>query len=241
MLRKKINKKRRHGSSFWDKEYTNASHLSLSEKPSSDLEKFIRWLQRKQGKTLLNPTTSVLDIGCGNGRNIIYLAKEFGMHGYGYDISSAAIAKATEAKKELNIEFKVCDIKPPWDIPDNSQSLVLDMMTSHFLLSSERLSLRDEIYRVLKPGGFLFFKTFLRDGDIHTKRLLNESPAEEDGSYIHPIIGVAEHVYYKEEILEFLAPSFIIHKSYASHKHILKGKARKRRTISIYAEKDPYQ
>ncbi len=33
---------------------------------------------------------------------------------------------------------------------------------------------------------------------------------------------------------------FIVHKAYASHKHLSKGRARKRRTISIYAEKDPY-
>jgi len=117
----------------------------------------------------------------------------------------------------------------------------LDMMSSHFLNKEDRTVLRDEIYRVLKPGGYLFMKTFLKDGDIHTARLLEEKPGPEEGSYIHPVIGVAEYVYTEEELVDFLGDKFIVQKTYPSHKHKSKGKARKRRTISIYAQKEAYE
>ncbi len=231
-------KRKQHGTTFWDNEYKNATHLKLSTDESEDLAKFTRWLPRQERTDVLSPTASALDVGCGNGRNLIFLAQEFGMSGVGYDISAAAISQATKASTDLNLSYKARSIAGTLDVPDESQSLVLDMMTSHFLNESERLLLRDEIHRVLKPGGFLFMKTFLADEDLHTRRLLKEAPAQEVNTYIHPVIGVPEYVYSEEVLTKFLGEKFIIHKIYRSHKHRLHGRARKRRTISIYAEKD---
>ena len=237
-VRKKKNKK--HGETFWDTEYKNPTHLKLSIEPSEDLEKFTRWVIRRKREDVLSPQAHALDVGCGNGRNLIYLARTFGNHGIGYDVSKAAIAQAVIASKGLPIKYKARSIAGDLEIEDKSQDLVLDMMTSHFLNESERINLRDEIYQSLRPGGLLFMKTFLKDSDLHTKRLLKESPGKETGSYIHPVMGVAEYVYSEEELTNFLSEKFIIHKIYRSHKHAFKGRARKRRTITIYAEKDRY-
>jgi SAM-dependent methyltransferase len=239
----KNNKSKRHGVSFWDQEYTKPEHLSMSVEVSGDLEKFTRWLERQTKRTLLNPTSSAVDFGCGNGRNLLYLAGSYGMHGVGNDSSGAAIkeAKMLAEKEDAQLKYEVRNMAGTHqNIPDGSQTLALDMMSSHFLNKEDRALLRDEVYRVLKPGGYFFMKTFLKDGDIHTARLLEERPGPEEGSYIHPVIGVAEYVYTEEELINFLDDTFIIHKTYASHKHKSKGKARKRRTISVYAQKTAY-
>lgn len=236
----KNHKRSRHGTAFWDQEYTNAEHLSLSTEASEDLEKFTRYLTRESKNALLNPTSSAIDFGCGNGRNLIFLAREFGMRGIGFDSSSAAIKEAVRLSEGLPLSYAVRSISGTFEVEDESQMLALDMMSSHFLKKDERALLRDEIFRILKPGGYLFMKTFLRDGDLHTKRLLAEQPAEEEHSYIHPVIGVQEFVYSEAELVSFLEERFIVHKTYASHKHVSRGKARKRRTISVYAQKDPY-
>lgn len=233
-------KKNRHGTAFWDSEYTKAEHLALSTEASDDLEKFCRYLERQSKRTILNPISSAIDFGCGNGRNLVYLSRQYGLRGIGYDSSSAAIKEAKNLSAELPLSYEVRSIAGTFDVPDESQMLALDMMSSHFLKEDERTLLRDEIHRILKPGGYLFMKTFLLDGDLHSKRLLEESPAEENQSYIHPVIGVQEHVYSEAELIDFLEEKFIIHKTYASHKHVSRGKARKRRTIAVYAQKDPY-
>ena len=233
-VRKK--KRKQHGATFWEAEYNNPSHLKLSTNVSEDLEKFTRWISRQKREDALS--SQVLDVGCGNGRNLIYLANNFGSKGTGFDISKSAIAQAVSASKGLPIIYKARSIAGNLELEDESQSLVLDMMTSHFLNKEERTFLRDEIYRVLQPGGFLFMKTFLKDEDLHTARLIKENPGDEPGSYIHPIMGVAEYVYSEEELTDFLKEKFIIHKIYRSHKHAFRGQARKRRTITIYAEKD---
>lgn len=236
----KNNKRTRHGTAFWDSEYTKAEHLALSTEASDDLEKFTRWLERQAKLSLLNPLSSAIDLGCGNGRNLVYLARTYGMRGIGYDSSAAAIKEAQRLSEGLSLSYSVRSIAGVLDVDDESQMLALDMMSSHFLKKDERELLRDEIHRVLKPGGYLFMKTFLRDKDLHTKRLLAENPAEEENAYIHPVIGVQEYVYSEEELVAFLEERFIVHKTYPSHKHVSRGKARKRRTIAVYAQKDPY-
>ncbi len=234
----KKKKRKVHGATFWDKEYTNPEHLKLSTVESGDLAKFMRFLERQKNEIVLQKGVSALDAGCGNGRNLIYLANEFGMKGIGVDISAAAIAQARRASQKLPITYHVGSAGTALPAADASQALVLDMMTSHFLNKTERVNLRDELHRVLIPGGFLFMKTFLKDEDLHTARLLKDHPGEELGSYIHPVMGVAEYVYTEDELVAFLSEKFIIRKIYRSHRHAVKGGAGKRRTISIYAEKD---
>jgi SAM-dependent methyltransferase len=229
--------KKRSGAAFWDAEYAHAEHLALSTNPSEDLEHFTRWLIRESGRSILNVTQSVLDLGCGNGRNIMWLARTFHMHGIGYDISTRAVKDATERsrKERLPLSYTARSIAGTFDMKDSSHALVLDMMTSHVLCHEDRISLIREIHRVLKPGGYLFYKTFLLDEDAHAKRMIRENPAEEKNSYIHPSIGVAEHVSTITEIEELYAPYFTIHKILKSHRH--KGKHAKRRSVIVYLEK----
>ena len=232
-----MRKRKRSGQNFWDAEYKDGDYLALSINPSGDLEKFTRWLVREQGKSLLNVTSSVLDLGCGNGRNLIWLAENFGMHGVGYDISSEAVKQARQLteSRDLKLSYEASSIARPIPLEDSSQNLALDMMTSHFLNKTQRADLLKEIHRVLKPGGFLFYKTFLLDEDSNARRLIEENPTNEKNTYIHPNIGVAEHVSTEDEIEDQYGQYFEIHKIHKSHRH--KGKHGKRRSISVYMQK----
>jgi SAM-dependent methyltransferase len=222
---------------FWNREYQTSEHLALSKEPSEDLKKFTRFLERHYKREFLNPLAQALDLGCGNGRNLIYLAENFGMRGVGYDISDVAIGEAEKSSEGLPITYEARSIEEPLPQKDTSVTLALDMMTSHFLKKEAREHLLKEILRVLRPGGWLFFKSFLADEDLHTKRLLRDNPADEEGAYIHPKLGVYEYTWTEEGLREFFEPNFEIHKIEKSHKHIIKGRAGKRRTVSAYLQK----
>jgi SAM-dependent methyltransferase len=234
-------KKKQHGANFWDREYIEGGNLKLSTEESEDLAKFIRWLGRQKDTLPVVKGESAVDVGCGNGRNLVYLAEHLGLTGTGYDTSTAAIKEAESLSRNLPLSYTVRSIAGDLPLADNSQAIALDMMASHFLSATEREHLRDEIFRMLRPGGWLFLKTFLLDEDLHSERLLREFPSGEPNTYIHPVIGVPEHVYSEAELTEFLEERFLVRKVYRSHKHISHGQARKRRTISVYAEKDPYR
>jgi len=217
---------------FWNKEYKDSKYLAMSDNPSEDMQKFLRFVERLEGKQSLNELCKVLDLGTGNGRNIIYLAKTYGLSGVGYDISEIAVSEAKKASVGLPLKYEVKSIGESISFPDSSVTLVLDMMTSHFLSNAERKNMQQEIYRVLKPGGWLYLKTFLRTNDRHAERLLKDAPAEEEGSYIHPEIGVPEHVFTEDDIIEELeSGGFTIAKISKSHN------PSKRRSMSLYVQK----
>jgi SAM-dependent methyltransferase len=235
-----MKKKKRRGQAFWNEEYKSAEHFALSENQSEDLEKFTRWLRREYGDSVLNVTASVLDLGTGNGRNLCWLSDTFHVRGIGYDISTEAVkqARARAHANGLPLTFEARSIAGTLDVPDASQTVVLDMMTSHFLKAEDRKMLIDEIFRVLRPGGFLFYKTFLLDEDRNARRMIKENPAGEENTYIHPEIGVAEHVSTEDEIETLYGAQFEIKKIERSHRHT--GKFAKRRSITVYLEKPAF-
>lgn len=220
---------------FWNNEYQDESHLQISTKPSEDLIKFCAWQERQFGKRFLNPISSCLDAGTGNGRNLIYLSQNYKVRGLGFDLSQTAIGQAAGAASNLPLKFMVGDLKEPLPVADNSQTFVLDMMASHYLTEDQRLNYINEIKRVLKPGGWLLWKTFLLDEDVHAHRLIKDHPAGEYNSYIHPQIGVLEHVFTVDEMEKLLNPELVIHKLIKSQKH--RGEDAMRRSIVVYAEK----
>lgn len=223
---------------FWNSEYKKAKHLTLSDEPAEDLQSFVRWAVRNSEWPAFPAGGFVLDIGCGNGRNIIALCKEANMKGLGIDISSVALSKAKQLKGNLKIDFLEQNANKKIPLDNASVDVCLDMMTSHFLNEKERSLYIQEIARVMKPYSWMLFKTFVLDQDSHAKRLLEDHPAGERNSYIHPRIKVLEHVFEEDEIIELFSPYFKIYKMLKSYKHVTKeGKPYKRRTISVYMER----
>ncbi len=198
---------------------------------------------RREGRATLHPHALVADLGSGNGRNLIWLAREFGCRGVGYDAAAEAVAQAKSAGQGLPLEFAMRRLDEPLPLADHSVTLALDMMSSHVLRQLERERLRGEISRVLKPGGWFFFKTFLAEGDLHLERLVREHPGGEPNSYLHPAFHHFEHAWTIDEIEDWFLPEFELHKIEKSHKH-LKGRNRpggpqafRRRTVSVYLQK----
>ncbi len=254
---------------FWNKEYRNPEHLTMSKEPSSDLLDFVKWAARNAEWPAFPKHGLIVDIGCGNGRNLVPLCHEFNMNGLGTDISDVALSQAKGFVKEsraeleaegvkinpgLKIELRRQGAEEPLDLPDQSVDVVFDMMVSHQLVKADREALAREIARVVKPYGWLYFKTFILEGDINAKRMLSEFPitekaisknpklADENGkpevnSYIHPHTKGFEHVYTEDEIYDLYSPFFKIFKMKKSQKHVLNGKPNKRRTVSVYMER----
>ncbi len=226
---------------FWNKEYKDPAFFSLSEEVSSDLEKAVRWLEREFGKDVLRPDVTVLDAGCGNGRNLLWLNEIYRVKGFGYDISDEAIsqaqARADNQQWGNKLTFVVRSIADIIPLEDESVDIALDLMSSHFLKEKEREIYIKELVRVLKPQGVLFFKSFYSEGDMHAKELIKKESAGEENAYIHPRLGVYEYVWSDEALKRYFDKDFIIHHKEASHRHMQRGKPNKRRSVMCYFEK----
>ncbi len=226
---------------FWNKEYKDPTMFILSEEVSADLVKFSRWIVKEYGRDVLRPDITVLDAGCGNGRNLLWMNNMFRVKGFGYDISDEGINQANSIKTKQQfghkLTFVVHSIGSDIPLADESVDIVIDAMSSHFLKNIERERYIKEVARVLKPQGVLFFKSFYAERDSHTKELLTKNPGGEENSYIHPKLGVYEYVWSDDALKDSFDKDFIMMKKEASGKHHVKGKPAKRRSIVCYFEK----
>jgi tRNA (uracil-5-)-methyltransferase TRM9 len=98
----------------------------------------------------------ILDIGCGNGRNLLFFAKR-GFEVYGLDFSKEMIEQAKEMFKKNKIEIKekqliVADMK---NIPFKNESFdyIISVASFHHLPKKDHQEAIKEIKRVLKKNG----------------------------------------------------------------------------------------
>jgi ubiquinone/menaquinone biosynthesis C-methylase UbiE len=111
----------------------------------------------------------VLDIGCGVGRNSLWLAENgFRVHGIDIDSEQIKEAKKRAKNRELQVDFRVADaLNLPFK--DKSMSLVIDWGCWHCLPRKEVISgnYPRGVARVLKKNGhFLLFHFSLDDPSV---------------------------------------------------------------------------
>jgi arsenite methyltransferase len=101
----------------------------------------------------------LLDIGCGCGITVEFLAEEYGMEAWGIDISEGLIAKAKARNKSLRVQ--VGDV---YNLPYGSSSMDGVVMECVFTLFDNKPLALEQIRRVLKPGGQLIITDlYIRD------------------------------------------------------------------------------
>jgi ubiquinone/menaquinone biosynthesis C-methylase UbiE len=141
--------------SRWERAYKEGAHWE--EGPSKNMQKFTKYLKKGD---------KILDIGCGSGRDSIFLAKQ-GFEVWGIDISKEAIKKAKEKFRAKNLHFLVGDIK---DLKFKDE--FFDAVYSGWVLQSIPLKKASlEIFRVLKKGGVAFLAFLLNTKIIATGKI----------------------------------------------------------------------
>lgn len=98
----------------------------------------------------------VLDVGCGDGRNMIFLLRN-GFHVTGIDLSAIALANALAWTERLELNgavFLHIDIESfPWPFPESSFDALVCLDVFGQILEIDNLV--NNFYRVVSPGGYV--------------------------------------------------------------------------------------
>lgn len=170
---------------FWEKSYQEYDTIAFSNKPNTTITEF---------EHLINNRSKILEVGCGEGQNAIYLAGK----GYlvdAFDLSEHGIAKLKHRCKLSNTQVNafVADLTT-YQFEQNYDMIVC-FGTLHFVA-------KDEWKRFINKA-----KKYTNIGGIHIIQIFTDTvPASED---IAPFaIGLAKDEEIKElytdwEILQF--------------------------------------
>ncbi len=146
------------------------------------------------------PKSTVLDIGCGAGRTTMQLRK-LGYNPTGIDITPSMIENAIRItqKKELDIKYKIEDVtKLMFGDSSFNNALFSFCGWGQIPGKNQRFKALKEIYRVLKPGGYFIFTTYIRKYRGYTNMWLRQwiklfilnQKDEEFGDYFYIIESI---------------------------------------------------
>jgi SAM-dependent methyltransferase len=176
------------------------------------------WYSRKEGTIepeipklveLLgeNVTSKILDLGCGAGRHVVYLARK-GFDVYGFDASEAAIEHAQEILKTENLfaDLRVWDMTRRLPYEDGFFDAVLALRVVHHTYVANINRIFKEIDRVLKEGGFLFMQVpaFSRGETLKWEQEDLKRTEPEPRTYVYSSgdeKGIPHHIFTKKELL----------------------------------------
>lgn len=104
------------------------------------------------------PDACALDVGCGAGREAVFLA-EYGFRAVGVDLSREALRIAAKRAQEAGVEVDWREgnaLRLP--VEDQTVDLINDRGCFHLIPEEDRSRYAAEAARVLKPGGRLFLR-----------------------------------------------------------------------------------
>lgn len=162
-----------------------------------------------------------LEVGCGAGPNLIWLA-ERGIAAYGVDISPTALDLAKRHFETRGLRDRLGALEhgsaTALPFPDASFDGVLESCVFQHLTKDERKAAFAEVARVLKPGGVFVGHMLNRRHSTYDKQRAHENPADPGSIELKTdkvgnkfnleTIGLS-HFYSREEFADLL-PGFTI-------------------------------
>ncbi|MFJ3861945.1 class I SAM-dependent methyltransferase [Streptomyces sp. NPDC090085] len=166
------------GKGFWDRFYADRSKPVpfFVAKPDENLAAYL-----DQG--LIAPGRA-LDLGCGAGRNALFLASR-GFEVDAVDLSAVAVAWGEDRAREVGVDVRfLCGdaFALPASVLSGPYNLIVDSGCFHHLPPHRRVSYLSLLDRVMAPGGHLALTSFaagaggmgseLADADLYREREL---------------------------------------------------------------------
>lgn len=176
---------------FWEESYQKDDSITFSARPNATIKEF---------EYLLNKQSNIIEIGCGEGQNVLYLAQQGYYNVDAFDLSEHGIAKLNRMCKSFGVQLN---------------SFIADLTTYQFEKTYDMMMSFGTLHFVSKIDWRNFLskaKEYTNNGGIHIMQIFTDTvPASIE---IAPFaIGLAKDGEIKElyedwEILQFKSYTF---------------------------------
>jgi SAM-dependent methyltransferase len=225
----------------WTAEYAKGGiPSSVRETPSGA----VKWAV-KELKGLGFPLRSALDVGCGKGRNSLYLAEQ-GLHVTAFDFTSNAIEHLQSVAAEHNltprIRAMVQDVTEDWPVAEGSMDLVVDAFCfKHIAPHDARMIYRANLLRVLRTRGH-YMISFASIGDGYYGQYVVDGQGKDEQLAVDPVIGVESVLYTRDAVVQFFAPELLPFAELQNDKpSVMHGREYKRSTYALLMQRNPHR
>lgn len=192
---------------LWTAEYESGGiPSSIRNTPSGSVVWAVAELRHRNARL-----ATAVDVGCGKGRNSLYLASQ-GMKVTALDFTPNAVEtlekEAVAANLQGSIRAMVHDVTEPWPIGRDDVDLVVDAFCFKHIAPHElRQAYRRNMLGVLSMSGH-YMISFASIGDGYYGRYRanpDDASAIEDVA-LDPVNGIESVLFTRRRILEFFAP-----------------------------------
>jgi SAM-dependent methyltransferase len=219
----------------WEREYTSLRgiHSTYAEGEAVCFP-FFRDILRKEGFDFKG---TVLDVGCGNGRNAVWFLQRC-MKVVGTDFSRSALgefrARSLQLGGEQELHLILCDMEQPPPFRENLFEIIMNITTLENLVGPGSLGrYARRTVELLRRGGYLLLYSFLREDGYYGPML---DPGQSIVSFEGDDFPVAIHT--PEEIVTcFRSLSRIASRTF-EFSGPMRGKEYTRRLSAIVMKKD---
>ena len=207
---------------LWRDEYHRKGiPSSFRTNPSGSVELFVNLLETRGVVS-----GHALDIGCGTGRNSLYLAFR-GFRVSAMDFVPEMVDTLRLASEEQGFSDRIMphchDVAQPWPLKPNTFDLAVDAFCyKHQIAEAAKNNYRNELKRVLKPNGY-YMLTLAGSDDGYYGPFLSSSPDPARRVIVDPANEIQSILYSKEDVLAEFSPDFELrdykHKQKQSEMH----------------------
>lgn len=183
------------------------------------------------------PKGKALDIGAGEGRNSIFLAKN-GFKVEAIDKIDEGLNKCKDFVKRhnLSIRAKVCDARK-FKFGKNKYSLIIAITTLSFLKKTEIEIIVKKIKKSLIPEGFIYLLVFSTKEPAYQKIKESGLKEIERNTFYLPKYKIHRHFFTRKELQEMFSDFKIIYLKQKRIKDTGHGKLHFHNIIEIFTQK----
>jgi SAM-dependent methyltransferase len=220
----------------WEREYRELHTIPSSTR-----------LQPSKALLLMKPlfdlaaNSKVLDAGCGNGRNAVYLASN-GSTVIASDFAPTAISSVRTLSRNVGLEDRVfparVDLADDFPFADGAFDCCLDSYVScHFAQDVSFRRYWREITRVTRRRGYIFSSFFSTDDEYYQGLLRDKASRYQ--LVIDPNNGITKRIYDEEEFKSiFSSPLSIVYFTKFQFTDRVLGRDYRRSLLVVLLQKD---